>query len=167
MPQATTTPATPPGAAPTSRRVTVGAFLALAANAKAGAIPMPTPDPDAALHAAVAAFRAADDGISLDNLTDDDADPALTERWMALVGAISATEPRTLAGLIAKTQATRAAMVRYLGGTWGDPEPIMAESLALDVLRVLGAEPWPEHPAIQELRERQAAWRAAREGAAA
>lgn len=169
MPQATATPATPSGAAPITRRVTVGAFLALAGARDATAIPMPAPDPDAALHAAVAAFKAADDAVALDNLhgDDDDTTDAVGERWSDLLKVLITSEPHTVPGLIAKTQAAAVALRRCLDGCAADPEAVLAQSVVLATLRLMGAEPWPLHPAEVELQQRWAARCAGVEGGAA
>lgn len=165
MQQADDTPTMPPG-----RRIALMGAVAALVTAEAAPAAAAAHDPDAALHAAVAAFRAADDDTSLDNLSDDDADDALCRRWMDLVREITEAEPATMAGLIAKAQATAAALRRYLAETYPDPEAAMAESVAHDVLRVLGAKPWPEHWAVQTERNRRAVWRAedaAKEGGVA
>jgi len=141
------------------RRGALQALLVGAAAVAAGAPPALAASPaDADMHDAVAEFRAADDAISLDNLSDADAPPALFDRWADAIEAVADLEPETLPGLAAKAQATIAALDRNVPSQTGDTVEDVAEDhvllayrLAHDVLTIAGAEPWPPHPAKAEL----------------
>lgn len=97
----TTTPSAV-AATHTSRRVTVAAFLALAANSSAGAIPMPAPagaEPDAELIQLCGDYLAAVDRF---NRSPDDAD--VCPHWAALVEIeerLEDIEATTLPGIAA------------------------------------------------------------------
>lgn len=171
----------------TARRGLLAGAAALAVTAApAGAGAARLPDPDATLHEAAAKVRAADDAIAL-HLLDDPPDEAadeilrahedltsrLTDRWSDAVVALADTEPKTVAGMVAKAQATIIAFDRNVPTLIGDTVEDVAEDhiwlayqTAHNVLSLAGVEPWPAHPAKAEFVRRHEARMRARGDAA-